>query len=142
MVRLILWRFGIASNLLRHHHRGEARRLCAYSRLDCPRDSDEAFSGIEARLGAERAGPAIAEALTLLLTDERDVLLLFAWADFRYEEIAVAWRGPGGQCGDRRWQLDDGSRSESGASLIGHPIRPGALATPAWPFGWGESVPS
>jgi predicted DNA-binding protein (UPF0251 family) len=29
-----------------------------------------------------------------LSTDERDVLLLFAWADLRYEEIAVALQIP------------------------------------------------
>ena len=32
------WLFGIATNLLRHHHRGEARRLRAYARLDRPAD--------------------------------------------------------------------------------------------------------
>jgi RNA polymerase sigma factor (sigma-70 family) len=43
-----------------------------------------------------RAGPAIAEALTDLSAGDRDVLLLFAWADLRYEEIAVALRIPVG----------------------------------------------
>jgi RNA polymerase sigma-70 factor (ECF subfamily) len=88
------WLFGIATNLLRHHHRGEARRLRAYARLDRPADADDGFDGIEARLDAERAGPAIAEALMRLSAGERDVLLLFAWADLRYEEIAVALRIP------------------------------------------------
>jgi RNA polymerase sigma factor (sigma-70 family) len=88
------WLFGIATNLLRHHHRGEARRLRAYARLDRPADADDGLGGIEARLDAERAGPAIAEALMRLSAGERDVLLLFAWADLRYEEIAVALRIP------------------------------------------------
>lgn len=90
------WLFGIATNLLRHHRRGEARRLRAYARLDRPADADDGFGGIEARLDAERAGPAIAEALMRLSAGERDVLLLFAWADLRYEEIAVALRIPVG----------------------------------------------
>ena len=88
------WLFGIATNLLRHHHRGEARRLRAYARLDRPADADDNLVGIEARLDAERAGPAIAQALMRLSAGERDVLLLFAWADLRYEEIAVALRIP------------------------------------------------
>jgi len=88
------WLFGIATNLLRHHHRGEARRLRAYARLDRLADADDSFGGIEARLDAERAGPAIAEALMRLSAGERDVLLLFAWADLRYEEIAMALRIP------------------------------------------------
>jgi RNA polymerase sigma factor (sigma-70 family) len=90
------WLFGIATNLLRHHHRGEARRLRAYARLDRPDDADDAFGAIEARLDAARAGPTIAEALMRLSVGERDVLLLFAWADLRYEEIAVALRIPVG----------------------------------------------
>jgi RNA polymerase sigma-70 factor (ECF subfamily) len=49
---------------------------------------------IEARLDAQRAAPMIAAALAQLSTDERDVLLLFAWADLRYEEIAVALQMP------------------------------------------------
>jgi RNA polymerase sigma factor (sigma-70 family) len=90
------WLFGIATNLLRHHRRGEARRLRAYARLDRPADPDGGFGGIEARVDAGRAGPAIADALTRLSAGDRDVLLLFAWADLRYEEIAVALRIPVG----------------------------------------------
>ena len=90
------WLFGIATNLLRHHRRGEARRLRAYARLDRPADADGGFGGVEARLDAERAGPAIADALTHLSAGDRDVLLLLAWADLRYEEIAVALRIPVG----------------------------------------------
>jgi hypothetical protein len=67
------WLLGIATNLLRHHHRSEARRLRAYARLDRP-TSDDAHGEIESRLDAERAGPAIAAALGRLSTDERNVL--------------------------------------------------------------------
>jgi RNA polymerase sigma factor (sigma-70 family) len=88
------WLFGIATNLLRHHHRSEARRLRAYARVDRPPDTDEADGVIDARLDAHRAGPMIATALAQLTPDERDVLLLFAWADLRYEEIAVALQIP------------------------------------------------
>jgi RNA polymerase sigma factor (sigma-70 family) len=88
------WLFGIATNLLRHHLRSEARRLRAYARVDRPPDIHEADGVIEARLDAERAGPMLAAALAQLSTDERDVLLLYAWADLRYEEIAEALQIP------------------------------------------------
>jgi len=88
------WLFGIATNLLQHHHRSEARRLRAYARVDRPGKADDVFNGIEARLDAERAGPAIAEALMRLSTGDRDALLAFAWADLRYDEIALALRIP------------------------------------------------
>lgn len=90
------WLFGIATNLLRHHHRGEARRLRAYARLDRSANVEDGYGGIESRLDAERAGARIAEALVRLSAGDRDVLLLFAWADLRYEEIAVALRIPVG----------------------------------------------
>lgn len=88
------WLFGIATNLLRHHYRSEARRLRAYARLDHPGLAVDAFGEIETRLDAEGARPAIAAALARLSVDERNVLLLFAWADLRYEEIAEALRIP------------------------------------------------
>ncbi len=88
------WLFGIATNLLRHHRRSEARRLRAYARLDRPADADDGFGGVETRLDAQRAASSIAAAVGRLSADERDALLLFAWADLRYEEIAVALRIP------------------------------------------------
>lgn len=90
------WLLGIATNLLRHHHRSEARRLRAYARLDPSQSSEGGLSGLDARLDAERAAPALADALMRLSSDDRDVLLLFAWADLRYEEIAAALRIPVG----------------------------------------------
>lgn len=119
------WLFGIATNLLRHHHRGEARRLRAYARLDRPADPDGGFGGVEARLDAGLAGPAIADALTRLSAGDRDVLLLFAWADLRYEEIAVALRIPIGTVRSRLHRARRRVREllgDSGQYLSGIPL--------------------
>jgi RNA polymerase sigma factor (sigma-70 family) len=83
------WLFGIAVNLLRHHHRTEARGLRAYARTGVDPVLD-ATPDVERRLDAEAAGPRLAEALAVLRSAERDVLLLFAWADLSYAEIAEA----------------------------------------------------
>jgi RNA polymerase sigma factor (sigma-70 family) len=73
------WLFGIAHNLLRHHYRDEERRLRALGRLDRPRGGEEELLVDE---------PRLAEALVSLSAEEREVLLLFAWADLGYEQIA------------------------------------------------------
>jgi RNA polymerase sigma-70 factor (ECF subfamily) len=83
------WLFGIAVTLLRHHHRTEARRLRAYARTGVDPVLD-ATPDVERRVDAETVGPRLAEALAALRPAERDVLLLFAWADLSYAEIAEA----------------------------------------------------
>jgi RNA polymerase sigma-70 factor, ECF subfamily len=70
------WLFGIANNLLRRHYRDEERRLRALARLDAAREA------------APPEEPRLADALATLPREERDALLLFAWADLAYAEIA------------------------------------------------------
>ena len=72
------WLFGVAHNLLRRHYRDEERRLQAFARVEVP------------RYEAAPHEPLLAEALSVLSREERDVLLLFAWADLSYEQIAEA----------------------------------------------------
>jgi RNA polymerase sigma-70 factor (ECF subfamily) len=85
------WLYGIAVNLLRHHHRRERRRLRAYARIGVEAATDEGDLGrVEARVDADAAGPRLALALASLGPGDREVLLLFAWADLSYAEIARA----------------------------------------------------
>lgn len=79
------WLFGIAANILRRHLREEERQLRALARApDRPADED---AGSDARLAA---------ALAVLSTEERDALLLLAWAELTYEEIAAVVQAPVG----------------------------------------------
>ncbi|MBD0348998.1 MAG: RNA polymerase sigma factor [Thermoleophilia bacterium] len=75
------WLYGIAHNLLRHHYRTEERVLRAYARYGV--DSSSA----DANAYSDRD---VAAALAELPVHERDVLLLFVWAELSYDEIAVA----------------------------------------------------
>jgi RNA polymerase sigma factor (sigma-70 family) len=81
------WLLGIATNVMRRHWRTERRRL-------------EALSRAAAQPAAEDAGEAVrAELLTalrLLSRRDREAVLLFAWADLSYEEMAVALEVPVG----------------------------------------------
>lgn len=104
------WLYAIATNVLRRHGRAELRRLEAYARvgeteaatLDRPVDGD----------------PAVAHALRELSPDERDVLLLFAWADLGYEQIADVLHTP---LGTVRSRLNR-ARARLAAMLTAHEL--------------------
>lgn len=85
------WLYGIATNLVRRHRRDELRQLLAYSRMgiDPTADPDQ-LDAVEGRIDAHRARLKIALALFSLRPVEREVLLLFAWAELSYQEISVA----------------------------------------------------
>jgi RNA polymerase sigma-70 factor, ECF subfamily len=80
------WLLGIASNLIRRHWRTERRRLAAHARSR------------QTEPGSHEATPAgdMTGALDALRWRDREALLLFAWADLTYEEIAIAQRVPVG----------------------------------------------
>jgi RNA polymerase sigma factor (sigma-70 family) len=73
------WLYGIAHNLLRHHYRDEERALRAYARS----------AGLDASEPPD-VGSDLAELLAELSPGERDVLLLVAWAELEYAEVAEA----------------------------------------------------
>ena len=80
------WLHGIAANLVSGHFRTESRRLRAYARAAAQvEQTTPASTGDRVD-----AASGLAEALADLRPEERDVLLLYAWADLGYEEIAAA----------------------------------------------------
>jgi RNA polymerase sigma factor (sigma-70 family) len=90
------WLYGIATNLGHRHRRAEARRLRALSRtLDSGRDEPIA-ERLDAKLDAQAARGALAAALARLSVGQRDVVLLIAWADLDYREVAEALNIPVG----------------------------------------------
>ena len=84
------WLFGIATNLLRNHRRTETRQLRAFALTGIDPIAPDPTHEVDERLDAERLGPAIARGLAALNDDDRDVLLLYAWASLSYREIAAA----------------------------------------------------
>lgn len=84
------WLYGIASNLLRRHHRTEVRQLRAYARSGIDPVIDPDLEAVAERLDADSAGPSIAAALATLNHGDREVLLLYAWADLSYLDISHA----------------------------------------------------
>ena len=97
------WLFGIATNLLLHHRRQVVRQLRAYARTGVDPVLD-AFEGVEDRLDAAGLGRDLAAALVGLPAAEVEVLLLYAWADLSYPEIATALGVPVGTVRSRLWR--------------------------------------
>jgi RNA polymerase sigma-70 factor (ECF subfamily) len=91
------WLYGIASHLLLKHRRSEGRALRVWARLastrERPADSEERSI---ARADARALFSRVIDALEALPDVERDALLLFAWEDQSYEDIASALDVPVG----------------------------------------------
>lgn len=109
------WLFGIATNLVRHHHRRAHRTLRAHARLRAAlaRPGDDEATAVDLR---EDTRPVLA-AIEALPRGERDVLLLFAWADLGYEEIAAALEVPIGTVRSRLHRARVALRGHLSASL-------------------------
>lgn len=87
------WLLGIATNLIHGKRRQEKRQLRAYGRAGAEAPGD-LLDGAEARVDAASLRPQLAAALRTLPREEADPLLLFAWAELGYEEIAEALELP------------------------------------------------
>jgi len=87
------WLYGIAVNVLRNHWRAEQRLLALDAQLAAEDDGTQALAVIDVvndRLIASSLAPRIAAALQRLTPEQREVLLLHAWAELSHEEIAAA----------------------------------------------------
>ena len=84
------WLYGIATNLVRNHWRAEQHLLTLDAQLLAGTDLAENPDAIDQRVVATSLAPRLAAALQLLTREQREVLLLYAWAELSHEEIAAA----------------------------------------------------
>src|SRR5918997_1782871 len=111
------WLYGIASNLLARHRRGEARRLAPTARLvNGPVRPPDLPAGGAPRLEPERLWAGVAAAIATLPQGERDALLLYAWEGMPYGEIAAALDVPVGTVRSRLSRARGRLRELVGAS--------------------------
>lgn len=88
------WLYGIANNIVRGHWRDEQQLLeldarVAHDSLG-PLPAAQFADAADERVIAATLAPRIAGALAALSAEQREVLLLHAWADLSHEEIAAA----------------------------------------------------
>ncbi len=86
------WLFGIATNVARHHRRGEVRELRAIAALGT--EATTADDRTERKVDAERLRAPLARCLAELPAEEADVLYLLVWAELDQPEIAAALEIP------------------------------------------------
>jgi RNA polymerase sigma factor (sigma-70 family) len=88
------WLYGIAHNLLRRHQRQQRRQLAAYARHGADPVADAGalaeFSMADDRADAAAASARLAGSLARIADRDREVLMLFGWADMSYAEVAEA----------------------------------------------------
>ncbi len=85
------WLYGLATNLMLKRWRGERRHLRALARASTEwRAVLDDLEGVDERVAAQALGGRLLDALASLPDRDRDVLVLFAWEEFSYEEISAA----------------------------------------------------
>ena len=84
------WLYGIATNLVRRHRRTEERAYRAIERAPVDGDIGGHADRIAEQVSAQRMQPRLAAALAELSARDRDVLLLVAYAELSYDEVALA----------------------------------------------------
>ena len=84
------WLYGIAANLVRSHWRAEQHLLELDARLVPEIRLSEESDAADQRVSAALLAPRLAAALGQLSGEQREVLLLYAWAELSHEEIAAA----------------------------------------------------
>ncbi|MFC4030034.1 RNA polymerase sigma factor [Streptomyces polygonati] len=84
------WLYGIAANLIGKHHRSELRAYRAMARTGVDPVAESWSDAVDGQVVAAASSARLAAALRALNDGDRHVLLLIAWADFSYEEVATA----------------------------------------------------
>lgn len=114
------WLLGIATNLVHGHVRSERRRYRALARAagQQPVEHDADPGDSAERVDAEALRGPLAAALAGLKARDRDALLLFAWAQLSYEEIAAVLDVPVGTVRSRLSRARRQTRAVLGATAF------------------------
>ena len=82
------WLYGILAKELANHHRAERARFRALARSGIDPPTDEFDNRVAGYVSAQAVWQQLATAVAGLAARDRDVLLLIAWSQLSYEEVA------------------------------------------------------
>ncbi|MET8605937.1 RNA polymerase sigma factor [Streptomyces rubiginosohelvolus] len=112
------WLYGIAANLIGKHRRSEVRALRALARTGQDPVAESWVDRADSRVVAQSVHAGLAAALAGLSAGDRHVLLLVAWADLTYQEVADALSIP---IGTVRSRLNRARRKVRASLSDAHP---------------------
>lgn len=84
------WLLGIATNLMHRRWRGETRRRSMLRRVPVEAEGVDDAEAVLAHLSAQGARPELVSMLRALTSAQRDLLVMWAWEQLSYAEIAQA----------------------------------------------------
>lgn len=120
--RALPWLFGIAVNLLSQHRRSEGRQLRALAAMGGSEFGEHSAEAGTHKLDAAASRQRLVLALQQLDDYDREALLLYAWGELTYAEIAGALAIPVGTVRSRlnraRRKLRQGLESRSDENVI------------------------
>jgi RNA polymerase sigma factor (sigma-70 family) len=90
------WLYGIAANVIGKHRRAEVRLLRALARTGADPVAECHADRVDSQVAAAALHRRLAAVLAGLAAGDREVLLLIAWADLSYAEVAQALKIPVG----------------------------------------------
>ncbi|WP_283133828.1 RNA polymerase sigma factor [Rhizohabitans arisaemae] len=90
------WLWRIATNLIHRHHRSETRLYRALARTGVDPVLQNHADSVAERVTAVAATSRLAAALAGLRKGDRDVLLLIAWGELGYQQVADVLKIPVG----------------------------------------------
>lgn len=112
----LAWLYGIAGNVVRRHWRTEKRHLARVAALRpfAPLHSDEETEAVDRRLDSLSYHAAVMDAVAALPDADRELLVLFAWEDRSYSEIASVMSVPVGTVRSRLHRIRRDLRVRTG----------------------------
>jgi RNA polymerase sigma factor (sigma-70 family) len=90
------WLYGIAAHVISKQRRTEVRMWRALARAGTDPAAEGHADRVDNRVAAAAVQRGLAAAMAGLAAGDRDVLLLVAWADLSYDEVAAALEIPVG----------------------------------------------
>jgi RNA polymerase sigma-70 factor (ECF subfamily) len=136
------WLYGIAANVIGKHRRSELRAYRALARTGVDPVAESWSDMVDGQVTAAAHRVPLAQALRALNDGDRHVLLLVAWADLTYDEVAAALGIPVGTVRSRLNRARKKMRAALGGSdptlTFDEPVEP---ARPAGPPGPAPAAP-